>query len=490
MAKFNNKMSDNIIESYEGGHVQEKELVEDWYNFLFSTKFEDTYYESAKEQINRFRTLTLKIIDKMGAEFVAKASFFARNYIGQRSGSQYVAAILSQYQFAGKRKYYANFPHRVDDVMEVYAAMDLLGYRKNNSVNRGFSDYLSSVNSYALGKYKMLGHDYNIYDVINITHAHSAAIDQLKAGILESPDTWEVAISTAEDKSAEWKRLVLENKLGYMALLRNLNNILAADGIDDNFISRYICPMLTNEAAIKKSLVFPYRIYVAYTNLKVHNFSVDLALDKAFKLAVNNMPALDGNTTIILDTSGSMTSRSSSNSQVTMKELGAVYAASILVKNPNALFIKFATDAKICKYNMNDNIFNIITQMQNEDGVGFGTNIYKAFNLLSDQSPQDRLFVISDMQIMSPSHNYSWWNDINGISDKNSIDSFKEYCKTYNPNCQCYSFDLSNYRTQLEGNKNNIHLLTTLNDQVYKFISLLESGESLIDYIEDFSYFE
>ena len=484
MAKFNKTVKTEKVASYEGGEVFEKNPVEDWINFLFSSYLENQFYESADEQMNRYTELTQKVGEKFGWEFVAKASFFSRNVLGMRSVSELTAAILNNYQFDNKRAYFRNFLKRPDDVSEVFAAIDMLGDKRSHALVRGAGDYLSSLKDYQLGKYKLKGKEYNMYDLINITHAHSATIDKYKAGTLETPDTWETAISGSksdEEKSQNWQRLVEENKLGYLALIRNLRNIVNSSP-DAGWIEKYLVPQIENEVAIKKSLVFPYQIYCSWKNYGIRNISIDAALDRAFRIACGNMPKLDGRTVIVLDVSGSMENKLSSNSQLTLKEVGAVYAAAMFV-NCNADFIKFGNDAKRIKLNKLDSIFNLVEKMYANDNCGYGTDIVPAFRLMNEK--YDRIFLVSDMQIMSKNSSGWWW-----CRHQSGIDTYNRYCEVYKCHPHMYSFDLANYSTQVE-NPNNprIHLLTALNDTLFKMLPYIENGNSLVDYINNnFSY--
>jgi hypothetical protein len=484
MAKFNKTVKTEKVASYEGGEVFEKNPVEDWANFLFSSYLENQFYESADEQMNRYTELTQKVGEKLGWEFVAKASFFSRNVLGMRSVSELTAAILNHYQFDNKRAYFRNFMKRPDDVSEVFAAIDMLGDKRSHALVRGAGDYLSSLKDYQLGKYKLKGKEYNMYDLINITHAHSATIDKYKAGTLETPDTWETAISGSksdEEKSQNWQRLVEENKLGYLALIRNFRNIVNSSP-DADWIEKYLVPQIENETAIKKSLVFPYQIYCSWKNYGIRNISIDAALDRAFRIACGNMPKMDGRTVIVLDVSGSMEDKLSSNGSLTLKEVGAVYAAAMFV-NCNADFIKFGNDAKKLKLNKLDSIFNLVEKMYANDNCGYGTDIVPAFRLMNEK--YDRIFLVSDMQIMSKNGSGWYWGYQN-----NGIETYNEYCKTYKCHPHMYSFDLANYSTQVE-NPNNprIHLLTALNDTLFKMLPYIENGNSLVDYINNnFSY--
>ena len=52
---------------------------------------------------------------------------------------------------------------------------------------------------------------------------------RLIAGELAVPDTWEVALSSGANKREAWERLLREQKLGALALLRNLRNMREAE---------------------------------------------------------------------------------------------------------------------------------------------------------------------------------------------------------------------------------------------------------------------
>lgn len=488
MAGFNKvrQHGPNAI-SYEGGAVYEKSPVNAWMNMLFSSFMEDKFYESAEDQQQRFKKLTQIMADTYGYEFVAKAAVFARNELGMRSISQFVASWLNSKSFDNKRAFYRNFMHRPDDVAEIFAAVDQLTEKRSHALVRGAADYLRTIKPQILAKYKLNSRNYNMYDLINITHAYSKAIDDYKNDRLEKADTWEVNISGAENeeqKNKEWRRLVEEHKLGYMALIRNLNNILDAN-VDQDWIDTYLVSQIIDETAIIKSLMFPYRFYAAYKNLNVHNLSVDFALGKAFSIAAKyNIPFLDGGSGIILDVSGSMEDPISKKSNITIKEVGACFAIALMISNPNCVIVKFGNSAKTFKYNNISNPFNSIKELCKNDQCGYGTDIIPAFKEMSKYAWINRIFVISDMQVMSDSNSYFWFFDNRG-SKHTPNQTYNKYFKTL----PLYSFDLGNYATQIKpSNDPNIHYVTALNDQVFKFIGLLESGINLVDYINGFNY--
>lgn len=476
MSKFNEKVKPERAMSYEGGKNYKKDVLEDWMNFLFSSKMDDGFYENAATQQTRFIELTNLVIDKYGAEFAGKCAMFARNQLGLRSVSQLVAAMLNGQRFECKRDFYKAFCHRPDDMSEIFAAVDMLGGKRSHAMIRGFADYMSGLSEYNLMKYQMKGKRYNMYDLINIIHPKSDIVDDYMNGKLEAADTWEVNISTGKDS---WKNMVEGNRLGYLALIRNLNNILSED-VDDEWIKRNLVDQLINEVSIKKSLVFPYQIYTAYRNLKIQNFAVITALDTAFRIACGNMPKLEGNSVIMLDVSGSMEDRYGNKSNLTIKEVGACYAAALYI-NGNCDFVKFGDDAKSVTFKKACGPFQVIREMCENDNCGYGTDIVPAFRLISNKK-YDRIFIVSDMQIMEK--RLSWWGNSN-----DNMKDYNKYCAEHGRTI-LYSFDLGNYSSQI-ANPNNpdVHLMTALNDNVFKMLEYVESGGKLYDYINDNYHF-
>lgn len=487
MSRFNAKTKTAPVKttSYEGGTLWEKKLEEEWVNFLFSSMLTGGFYESDDTQIARYLKLTDAMLDKYGADFVAKAAVFSRNELGLRTISQLTAAKVNDTQFENKRYFFSKYFRRVDDVAEVFGAVDAFGSgKRSHALVRGAADYLSRQSAYSLGKYKMSGKEYNLFDLINITHAHSDAIDSYKRGTLETPDTWETAISaskSSEEKSKEWTRLVEENRLGYLALIRNLRNIVNAAPSND-WIRTVLCPAVENEAAIRKSLIFPYQIYVAWFNLGDCSLQLRASLDTAFRIAVENMPELEGDTAIILDVSASMDSTISDKSKIRIKQLGAVYGVAIYLKNPSCKLIKFGTHANEFFVDSKSDVFTMIERFYANDGCGHGTDIGPAVRVLEDEDKTfARIFLISDMQIMDPSCNsYSYWFHC----DHRSMDRYMETHKS----TRLYSYDLSNYKGKISKVKGRLVMLTGLTDKVFEMIQFIENDGNLVDMIRNYTY--
>lgn len=353
MAGFNkSKLTGTTkAKSYEGGSVYEKRLLDEWLNILFSSYLEDGFYESRNEYVNRMIDLTKRMVEEYGADFVAKASLFARNEIGMRSVSHLVAAILNGFQFDRKRSYFRNFCARPDDMGEVFSACESQGIKRSHAMIRGFNGYAASLDEYRLAKYRGDGRTWSLVDIINLLHASSPAIDRLMRGELKASDADtinSVLTQNADDASRadKFRELIQEGKMGYLMLIRNLNHIWYLLNGEEGVIDK-VCKMIVDEDAVIRSKVFPYQIYSAYKNYSkktrgVRSHKIDAALEKAFRYSCATVPHVKGKAALVLDVSGSMSSRMSSYSDITILEAGACMCAALYVMNPDADVYKFA----------------------------------------------------------------------------------------------------------------------------------------------------
>lgn len=512
MSRFNLKQEKTT--TYEGGRAQEKTLEQEWTNMIFSSFLQDGFYENQEDYTKRMINLNDKIIAKYGPQFASKAMDYVRNQLGMRTTSALLAAQLNGKSFEDKRTAFSHYFHRPDDVSEVFAAIDSIGGKRSHALIRGAADYLSGLSEYSLGKYKMRGHQYNMYDLINLTHAHSDAIQKYKDGRLDAPETWEVKISTAADddeRAKNWRELVIEGKLGYLALIRNIRNY--ASTLDYDEIKKYLVPQLTNKIAIKKSLVFPYQIYNAYKAVRLDNerrkniwsweyynrnlrdhmeFDDPLgekktrlivnALNNAFIYSIDNVPALDGDNCVIVDVSGSMDDDWSPT--LTINEVCSVYAAAMVLNNPlNTKVIKFGTDAKVFNHveaiSQIDNVFELIFLLRQNDDLGYGTDISAVMPFMNEH--YDSIFLFSDMQVMDGSNRWNYHYD---YRDYENGSEFGDYFHKFGP-VSVFSFDLGNYHNRVQTGYDNIYPITALSANVFDFINLVKQGKTLIDVIID-----
>ncbi|XP_066270990.1 telomerase protein component 1-like [Branchiostoma lanceolatum] len=101
---------------------------------------------------------------------------------------------------------------------------------------------------------------------------------------LPTPETWETQVSLRGNKAEVWEELIDHKKLPFMAMLRNLRNMLTA-GISSKHHS-WVLRKLTDEGAVINSRQFPFRFFSAYEVLN--------QLEKDLTAAESGVPQQSG----------------------------------------------------------------------------------------------------------------------------------------------------------------------------------------------------
>ena len=339
----------------------------------------------------------------------------------------------------------------------------------SNAMKKGFKSVLESLDSYSLLKYKS-----KLIDIINLVHPSPrlstakieyngeqvSTIDAIMKGYNVSANTWEVNQGEAgqivakavkegklddqeakqvltQAKADNWKELLDTNKLGILAALRNLRNILINNPSQDTI--NKLCDLVSNPTLIREGKIFPYQLDVA-NEIMLSEFStsysrqISQALAKGYELAIPNLKELlPGNNVVFLDQSGSMGyeiklpgQKHSSRTSCISK---AALIAATIAKATNADIIVFGSSAKYVQYNPNLDVFSLAKQLSSSN-MG-GTDLSTAWKLAQQSNRKyTRTFILSD-------------NEVNRGSTYNSYMSYvKNVGHPY-----VYSVDLAGYGT-------------------------------------------
>ena len=343
------------------------------------------------------------------------------------------------------------------------------GPKLSNAMKKGFKSVLESLDSYSLLKYKS-----KLIDIINLVHPSPklstakieyngeqvSTIDAIMKGYNVSANTWEVNQGEAgqivakavkegklddqeakqvltQAKADNWKELLDTNKLGILAALRNLRNILINNPSQDTI--NKLCDLVSNPTLIREGKIFPYQLDVA-NEIMLSEFStsysrqISQALAKGYELAIPNLKELlPGNNVVFLDQSGSMGyeiklpgQKHSSKTSCISK---AALIAATIAKATNADIICFGSTARYVQYNPNLDVFSLAKQLSSSN-MG-GTDLSTAWKLAQQSNRKyTRTFILSD-------------NEVNRGSTYNSYMSYvKNVGHPY-----VYSVDLAGYGT-------------------------------------------
>ena len=305
--------------------------------------FEDTFYESGEDIAKRIHGLA----QRAPLDDVLRLAQDLRHRHGLRHAPLWLLNAALDHPARAK--------HR-DNLVTVIANVcgsrgDMPGemlalYWKNGkrpiakALRDGLERALQSFGSYALQKYAARG-AIRLRDVLFLTHAKPRDADQepwfkmLADDTLPAAETWEVALSGGADKRTTFETMLRENRLGALAVLRNLRNMQEA-GVPQALIGEG----LKRTVAASKFGVLPFQFVAAARAVPALERDIDVAmltginrfkLDNVTQHMIDtNHNLLAGHTVILVDVSGSMNDKLSSKS--TLNRSDAAGAMAILLR--------------------------------------------------------------------------------------------------------------------------------------------------------------
>lgn len=346
--------------------------------------WEDEFYEDGETISARLSALAIAV----DPEIVAKIAVEARTEMNLRHAPLLLLTVLAR-TGAKREKLVADTVvaviQRADELAELVAI-----YWRNGRIplaaqlKKGLARAFQKFDAYELAKYDRPG-PVRLRDVLFLVHAKPKAEEQaatwkkLAEKELDSPDTWEVALSGGADKRETFERLIREGKLGYLALLRNLRNMVEA-GCDENLVGRAII----DRKGAKR--VLPFRFVAAARAAPVF----DKALDTALLAAIGDQAELAGRTIVLVDVSGSMDWPLSRRSDMRRIDAAAALASVI---NGDVRVFTFSNEVKEVAARRGLAGIDAIVGSQPHQGTFLGKAVGHVNRL-----KHDRLIVVTDEQ--------------------------------------------------------------------------------------------
>lgn len=364
---------------------------------LATLLFEDEFYEDGKSIAGRIQDEVKSVLKlKDGADIVANIAYEARTKQKLRHAPLWLALALVNAQTEETRKVISGLLYsiiqRADEPGE-FLSMYWKGGKKPipNQVKIGLGEALKKFDEYSLAKNDKNSAAIRLRDVLFLTHPKPENAEQealwkkLAEDTLETPDTWETQLSAGADKKETFTRLIQEGKLGALALLRNLRNMIQA-GVDIAVIREALKSMKTER-------VLPFRFITAARYAP----QLEPELEQAMFKSIEGLEKLPGKTILAIDTSGSMGSQVSGKSEISRRDAAAALAMLLRELCDDVEIIAFGSTAGVVKprrgFALNDEI--------GSGKFGHGTNIAAACQLAATRKC-DRLIVITDEQSATP----------------------------------------------------------------------------------------
>lgn len=470
------------------------------YTTVATSGLSDTFYEKSDARLFRIQSL----IAKNDPEFVAKLAIYARNEMYLRSIPIVLAVELAKLN-AGNTvvsNTVKGVVKRADEIAELLAYYQLSNQRSgtkklnklSKQVQKGLAISFNNFDEYQFAKYNR-NTEVTLRDALFLVHPKAKNEDQqlifnkLAKGALTTPYTWETELSAlgqvnfkndTERKLAiknTWESLIDSNRLGYMALLRNLRNIIDAN-VSASHID-HVCAILSDKETVLRAKQLPFRFLSAYRELKemnsIHISLILNALEDAISASISNLKGFASETRVLVacDVSGSMQNPVSPKSKILMYDIGLVLGMLLHSMCRRVITGMFGDTWKIINVPTKCVLNNVNEFYKREGEVGYSTNGYKVIDdLVHRKVVMDKIMMFTDCQ---------FWDS---QADGNSLSiSWSKY-KTIAPNAKLYLFDLSGYgQMPIDVRKNDVYLIVGWSDKIFDIMHAIDNGKSAIEVI-------
>lgn len=260
----------------------------------------------------------------------------------------------------------------------------------SHQVRKGLANAFIKFSEYSLAKYNRDA-PVKLRDAMFLVHPKPT--DDVMAGVfkrlandeLATPDTWEVALSAGGDKKETFTRLLIEGKMGALAILRNLRNMQQA-GVSVSLIHSALMD-------VDKRRVLPFR-YIAAARAAPQ---MEPILDTCMINSMLVMPKLAGRTLVMVDVSGSMSAKLSEKSDLSRQDAASGLAVLLRGLCADVHVVSFSTQVKEIPPRHGMALIDAIDKSQTHGGTYLGAAL-QACKLAAAGQHFDRTIVVTDEQ--------------------------------------------------------------------------------------------
>ncbi|MFC6998881.1 TROVE domain-containing protein [Rufibacter roseus] len=487
--------------NYEGALAWKMDPKAELYAATVTASLQNTFYQTAGARLERLQEL----VAQNEPEFVAKLAVYARTKMNLRSVPLVLLVELA-HRHRGDNlvsRAVAQTLQRVDEITELLAYYQLRNGRQgtkklnrlSKQLQRGVALAFNRFDAYQFAKYNRAA-EVKLRDALFLVHPQpkdqrqQAVFHQIASNTLPTPYTWETELSAlgqqpfadkeARDQAfrAKWEELIDSGRLGYMALLRNLRNILEAQVSDAHI--RKVCQTLASPLAVQKAKQLPFRFLAAYREVK-GLASADVsrvlsALEEAVQHSIRNLPGFSGEQKVVVacDVSGSMQMPVSARSKVMLYDIGLLLGMLLQHKCERVISGMFGDTWKTINLPKGQVLANVQELYRKAGEVGYSTNGFLVIKDLRQRKVKaDKIMLFTDCQL---------WNSTG--NNTSLAHEWKQYKALY-PCARLYLFDLAGHgTTPLSLEQDDVFLISGWSDKVFEVLQAIENGGNALAEVE------
>lgn len=501
--RFNTKKEEEgKVRNHEGAEafVMTPEL--ELYTAAVTASLCDKFYETNDEQMNRI----VSLINKVDPMFVAQLAVYTRTQMYLRSVPLLLLVELAKVHSGDNlvSRAVAQTVLRADEITELLACYQSRNPSKDerkklgklsHQIQVGLQQAFNRFDEYQFAKYDRDGADVKLRDALFLVHpkakdeAQQALFDKITNKSLAVPYTWETELSALGQQKFEndeertsafrvkWEELIDSGKVGYMALMRNLRNILESR-VSVEHIQK-VCNLLSDPKAVANAKQLPFRYLAAYREVQeitsTSTAAVLSALEDATLCSASNIEGFGTNTKVLLacDVSGSMYRSISPRSKVESYDIGLMLA--MMLKSHCSQVISGIFGDRWLPINLPQGgiLANTKALRSHSNKVGFSTNGHLVIDwLIEHKEIMDKVMMFTDCQM---------WDSYGGNA---SIRKSWHRYKAIAQDAKLYLFDLAGYgQMPLSMAEKDVYLIAGWSDKIFDVLQAIEEGGNAIETI-------
>ncbi|MCD7925484.1 MAG: TROVE domain-containing protein [Bacteroides sp.] len=490
----------NRVQNLAGANAYRLSPEWELYTSVVTTSLNNSFYEQEEERIARVRNL----IGSCDPLFVARLAVYARTAMNLRSIPLVMAVELARVHKGDDlvRRLTAQTIRRADEITELLAyyqqANQRTGTKKLNRLSKqlqaGLQDAFNAFDAYQFAKYNR-DSEVRLRDALFLVHPKAKdgqqqeVFNEIVSNSLPTPYTWETELSavgqnsfaTSKEKAAafraKWEELIDSEKLGYMALLRNLRNLLEAEVSGEHILK--VGNKLASEKAVESSKQLPFRFLAAYRELSktpsLYATMLMTALERAVQVSARNITGFDDSSRILIacDVSGSMQYPISPKSKIMRYDIGLMLGMLLKSRCAKVMTGIFGDRWKLISLPDTGILSNVDAFYKREGEVGYSTNGYLVIkDLIERRAEIDKVMMFTDCQL---------WNNNGNFQLEDQWKEYKKIC----PKAKLYLFDLAGYgNTPLDITREDVYLIAGWSDKIFNLLSAIDNGSDALTEIK------
>lgn len=494
---------DNTLRNHEGEIAFKESPEMELYTAVVTTAMSDNFYEDRHGRAERIA----RLVRKVNPYFVAQLAVYARTEMNLRSVPMLLLVELAKCHNGDDlvSRAVAKTVLRADEIMELLTCYQWRnpqeGRKKLGKLSRqiqnGLQRAFNRFDEYGFAKYNKDKREVKLRDALFLVHpkakseAQQEIFNRIVKDELEVPYTWETELSTlgqqifetpearAQAFKAKWEELIASGQLGYMAMMRNLRNMLEANVSDAHVTT--VCRHLADPESVARSRQFPFRFLSAYREIgqvaSLSSSKVMSALEKAVVHSAQNITGFSPECRVLLacDVSGSMQRPVSARSKVECYDIGLMLAMLLKSRCEQVVSGIFGDTWKAISLPSEGILANTLELHHREGEVGYSTNGYKVIDWLIEKNlVMDKVLIFTDCQM--------WDSNMGGHAFHQSWTRYKAIA----PSAKLYLFDLSGYgNTPVSLNGQDVCLVSGWSDMVFDVLDAIENGDDSLAKIRE-----